>query len=511
MDNVETDSRETVQRGQEHSDAYDRIIKYTGLFGGVQGIVTLVTVVRTKLVSMILGPTGFGINESFNRTLNLVKSTTDLGVPFSAVKSVSECRESTVHGELEESILITRTWALLTGVAGMLLCLLLAPLFSYWALDGDRGYTLSFMLLSPMAAFSAISGGETAIMKGTGMLRQLANSQLITVVTTFCISVPLLWKMGLIGIAPSLVLVSFASMVVTCAFSLRTFPYRVTPFSGATLRKGFGMIRLGVFFTITSFFGAGAFSIIANYLMKYGNAEVTGIYSAGYLLVSYLGMFVFSAMESDYFPRLSAVNQDRDKVNELANRQAEVALLLLAPMITGFIVFLELIVSILLTAKFQEAVPMTRLAVIGLAFKAMTQPLAYVSLAKGDSRTFMLQEIIFDVIFVASVVGLFKLGGITMTGLALALIAVADLVIVYTISHRRYGVKLYGRVLKVFMVQLPLIIATWVVSFFATGVLFWVAGVTLLVISTAVSFHYLRKHTSFIRSISDRFSKKTHR
>ena len=91
------------------------------------------------------------------------------------------------------------------------------------------------------------------------------------------------------------------------------------------------MIKLGVFFTITSFFGSGAFSIIANYLMKHGNAEVTGIYSAGYLLISYLGMFVFSAMESDYFPRLSAVNKDRSKINELVNRQAEVALLLSIP------------------------------------------------------------------------------------------------------------------------------------------------------------------------------------
>ena len=75
---------------EKTSDSYDRIVKNTGLLGGVQGIVVVVNIVRTKLVSMLLGPTGFGITESFNRTLNLVKSTTDLGVPFSAVKTVSE-------------------------------------------------------------------------------------------------------------------------------------------------------------------------------------------------------------------------------------------------------------------------------------------------------------------------------------------------------------------------------------------------------------------------------------
>lgn len=493
---------------KETSDSYDRIIKYTGLFGGVQGIVVLINIVRTKLVSMLLGPTGFGITESFNRTLNLVKSTTDLGIPFSAVKTVSECKSSQVPGALEESLLVTRSWAFLTAATGMLLCLLLAPLFSYWAFEGDWGYTLSFLMLSPMAAFSAINGGEMAIMKGAGMLRKLAKSQLIIVAATLCISIPLFWKFGLQGIAPSLVLVSFASMAVTCRYTFSEYPYRIRPFSRDILTKGFSMIKLGVFFTITSFFGAGAFSIIANYLMKHGSAEVTGIYSAGYLLISYLGMFVFSAMESDYFPRLSAVNQDREQVNKLVNNQAEVAILLMAPMIVGFIVFLELIVHLLLTTRFFEAVPMARLAVIGLAFKAMTQPLAYVSLAKGDSKTFMLQDVLYDVIFVASVVGMFKYGGITMTGTALSVAAVADMVIVYFITHSRYGITYSKRAIKVFLLQLPLIAATWAASTYMVGVWQWVTGVLLLVVSSLHSFYHLRKHTSFIRSISSRVGKK---
>ena len=493
---------------EKTTDSYDRIIKYTGLLGGVQGIVVLVNIVRTKLVSMLLGPTGFGITESFNRTLNLVKSTTDLGVPFSAVKTVSECKSSGADESLRESVLITRTWAFLTAVAGMLLCVLLAPLFSYWAFDGDRSYTLSFLMLSPMAAFSAINGGETAIMKGSGMLRELAKSQLITVVATLCISIPLFWKFGLVGIAPSLVLVTFASMVVTCMYTFRAYPYRIRLFSGKTLRKGFGMIKLGVFFTITSFFGAGAFSIIANYLMKYGNAEITGIYSAGYLLISYLGMFVFSAMESDYFPRLSAVNQDRQKVNDLVNSQAEVAILLMAPMVVGFIVFLGLIVNLLLTTRFLEAVPMARLAVIGLAFKAMTTPLSYVSLAKGDSKTFMLQEVLYDIVFVAAVVGFFEWGGITMTGAALTVAAVADMLIVYSITHVRYGITYSKRALSVFLAQLPLIIATWVALFWLDGVWQWTVSLALLAVSMLHSYYYLNKHTSFIRSISDKVRNK---
>jgi len=505
---VAREKTERVRGASNQSDTYDRIIKYTGLFGGVQGIVALITVVKTKLVSLFLGPTGFGINESFNRTLNLVKSMTDLGVPFSAVKNISECRGRDDTDLLQESILVTRTWSFITAVAGMFVCIILSQLFSYWAFEGDKGYTLSFLLLSPLVAFSAINGGETAIMKGTGMLMQLAKSQLITVALTLCISVPLLWKYRLLGIVPSLVMVSFASMVVTCFYSFRAFKYRIRPFSVATLSKGFGMIRLGMFFTATSFFGAGAFSIIANYLMKYGNAEITGIYSAGYLLISYLGLFVFSAMESDYFPRLSAVNSDKEKINSLVNSQAEVAILLMAPLIVGFIVFLAVIVSLLLTSRFSDAVPMARIAAVGLAFKAMTQPLSYVSLAKGDSRTFMLQEVLYDVVFVLTVLLFFHFWGITMTGTALTVAAMFDMAMVCLITRVRYGVTLSHRAMTVFSVQLPVIAVSWITSSFLDGVWRLVAGIILLFISSAYSFHFLKKHTSFIRFISEKIRNK---
>ena len=43
---------------EEKDDRYSNILKYTGIFGGVQGINILVGVVRTKLVTWLLGPEG---------------------------------------------------------------------------------------------------------------------------------------------------------------------------------------------------------------------------------------------------------------------------------------------------------------------------------------------------------------------------------------------------------------------------------------------------------------------
>ena len=65
-----------------------------------------------------------------------------------------------------------------------------------------------------------------------------------------------------------------------------------------------------------------------------------GLYNAGYMItLTYAGM-VFSAMESDYFPRLSGVNQDIKATNETVNKQMEVSLLLLSPMLAALIMSL---------------------------------------------------------------------------------------------------------------------------------------------------------------------------
>ena len=59
---------------------YSNILKATSLFGSVQGLNILINIVRTKLVAMLLGPAGVGLNSIYNETRELVHSTTNLGL-----------------------------------------------------------------------------------------------------------------------------------------------------------------------------------------------------------------------------------------------------------------------------------------------------------------------------------------------------------------------------------------------------------------------------------------------
>ena len=79
-----------VMEKEENDDTYFHILKYTSLFGGVQGLNILVGLVRNKLVAMILGPDGMGIVSLFNSTIRFISDSTGLGIPTSAVKNLSQ-------------------------------------------------------------------------------------------------------------------------------------------------------------------------------------------------------------------------------------------------------------------------------------------------------------------------------------------------------------------------------------------------------------------------------------
>ena len=50
------------------NNSYRHILRYTSVFGGVQGLNILVSLVRNKFVALILGPSGMGLVSLFNTT-----------------------------------------------------------------------------------------------------------------------------------------------------------------------------------------------------------------------------------------------------------------------------------------------------------------------------------------------------------------------------------------------------------------------------------------------------------
>ena len=483
--------------GTSEHGIFNRILKYAGVFGSVQGVSMIVTLVLNKIKSVWLGPACYGFTESFNRNTDVVKNLTNLGIQTVAVPEISRVSESDDSNKLFDQILITRSWVLLTAIAGMAVCFILAPFLSRWAFAGDAGYTASFMLLSLSVAAAAVTGGELAVLRGAKLMRQVALSQLFASIVSLCVSVPLYWFLKLDGIVPALVLSALGTMAVTCFYSFRFYPYRALPFSGQVLGKGLGMIGFGVFFTVASFLGAWAWSIIARYLMDKGGEELTGIYSAGYMLVVYFTTLLLTVNDSEYFPRLSAVAMDKEKLRSTVNNQVQAMLMLSAPLIICFIIVMPLVVYVVLEyGKFHDSIALAQLAVVGVFFKSVSQPVACIVLAKSDQITYLIQEAICYILLVICVICGFRMYGVMGVGMALAFWEFLYLGLVLTISRIRYDYRLSGKVVISFLIQAVIVVAVSLLSLCESKASF-AAGFVLLAISAVYTLVFFRKHTSF--------------
>ena len=119
-----------------------------------------------------------------------------------------------------------------------------------------------------------------------------------------------------------------------------------------TLKDGAGMLKLGLALCFSSILVSLSSYVLRSFISNIGGTSEVGLYVAGFAIVNtYVGM-IFTAISTDYYPRLAAVNTDNHKCRQMVNEQGEIATLIMAPLLLICIVFMPLVVYILYSDKF---------------------------------------------------------------------------------------------------------------------------------------------------------------
>ena len=475
---------------KENDELYSHVLKFTGLFGGVQGLNVLIGLVRNKFVALLLGPGGMGLVSLFNTTVQLISQATHLGISFSAVRHISEYYDAENTEKVAHYVKVVRGWCLLTALVGMLVCIVLGPFLSSATFSwGD--HTLHFVLLAPAIGMIAITGGETAILKGQRKLGALALVQIVAALASLVISIPIYYFFWQAGIVPVIVLMAFVTMCATLWFSLRLFPLQFGGTYGI-LGEGMEMVRLGVAYTLAAVIGTASEMLIRSYLNVVGDLDVLGLYNAGYMLtITYAGM-VFSAMETDYYPRLSAVQHDIRATNETVNRQMEVSLLLVSPMLAALIIALPVVVPLLFSQEFLPVVGMAQVAALAMYMKVLTLPVAYITLARGYSLSYLFLETSYFVAFVILIFFGYRYWGLFGTGVAITLAHVFEFLLVNAYAYKKYGYRSSATVYGYAIVQGALGLLAYILTLVADGYLYWAVGALIVMLSGLLSLKALR-------------------
>ena len=142
-------------------------------------------------------------------------------------------------------------------------------------------------------------------------------------------------------------ILSSVAMLITSWWYARRVPISaITMLWRESSQEARGLIVLGM-----SFMGAGlvasatGYAIQALLIRQFGLAE-SGIYQAAYSLSGALVGFVLNAMAADYYPRLTAVANDNDKVHRMINEQTQISILLALPGLAAMMIFAPMIIKI---------------------------------------------------------------------------------------------------------------------------------------------------------------------
>jgi len=493
----------TKQVTQEADDSYGHVLKYTGLFGGVQGLNILISLVRNKIVAYLLGPGGMGLVSLFNSTVGFISQATNLGVSFSAVRHVSELFDSGDEQRILHFIKVVRAWELLTALMGMLLCMVAGPLLSNYTFSwGD--HTLHFVFLAPAVGLLAVSGGEMAILKGARQLKSLAVVQIYSVLVSLIISVPIYYFFGQAGIVPVIVLMALFTTVFTVRRSLQLYPLQLSGSQGV-LGEGMEMVRLGVAFVLAAVLGSGADMLVRSYLNVQGDLDVVGLYNVGFTLTMIYGGLIFTAQDSDYFPRLSGVSHDVAMANQTVNRQIEVTVLLIGPMLVAMLFAAPVLIPLLFTREFLPVVDMMRFTTLALYFRAVKLPVCYMPLARGDGRSYLLIEGLYAFYMVALVMVGYSLWGLTGTGMGLLTASMVEFVLINVFTWFRYHYRPTSTVFIYSGIHFAMGLLSFLLVYQFDGWLYWLAGVGMTLLSLAYSVAILRSKSRLWAKLKAKF------
>ena len=467
------------------NNLYRIITKAAALFGGVQVVSILCSVIRTKVIAVLLGSVGIGVIGLYNSAIETITALTGLGIRTSSVREISEADNKGDKGEISRIVTVVRRWSWFVGLLGAVVLISLAPLLSQWTF-GDNEHIWGFVLLSCTLLFNALMSGEQAILQGTKQLKRLARSSVYGSIAALVASLPLYYFMGVDGIVPSLILYAAATLIVTLLYRDREIePAAIT--AKETAQQGREMVTLGVFMTVSSFITTLFSYIFAAYLNARSGEATVGYYQAGFTLMNkYVGL-LFTAMAMEYYPRLSGVANDNNTLSQYVGRQVEAMQLMLAPFIALFIVLHPLMVSILYTTDFHVINDYLLLAIQGISFKAISWSIGFVLLAKGSGKLYFITELLSDTItLLLNIVG-YHYWGLAGVGASYTVGFILYLIIIYMVCRRHYNIE-PGSKAWIMTAITTLVAITTCISYVHVRWLAWVIAVVTCVVSALLLY-----------------------
>lgn len=486
--------------------SYRQIMKATSIFGGVQVFQIIIQIIRSKFIAVLLGPVGMGIAGLLTTTTNFISVLADFGLGTSAVKDIAAANATGNDGRISTVVIVLRRLVWITGILGTLVTLILSPWLSRLTF-GNYNYTSAFIWISCTLLFTQLTSGQLVLLQGMRKIQYLAKANLYGSLIGLVITIPLYYILGIDGIVPGIIIASIISLCLSWYFvkKIKITPVKVSRVR--TIAEGKGMLTMGFTISLSVLLAVGASYVVRIFISRTGNLADVGLYSAGFSIVTIYVSMIFNAMGTDFYPRLSAVSHDNTLCNQTINQQAEVAILILAPILIIFLVFIHLVVILLYSKKFVPINTMVLWAALGMFFKVIIWLMGFLFIVKGNIKIYFWNEFASTIYtLILNLIG-YHLLGLTGMGISFFVSYLIAMIQAYVISNIKFSFSFENSTIRIFVYQFGLAIVVFFAVQLLTRSYSYFVGVPLIALSLFLSFKELDKRLA-IKSLLIKFKNR---
>jgi len=412
-----------------------KILKKTAIIGGSSIINIITGMIKNKLLSIIVGPSGvgtIGLLMNLQATFTVIAS---MGMGQSVIKEISSALNRNDNNELKfifKSLIFT---SLITSTIISLLFFFFKDQISLTILNNKlKSGTIGLIAIGIIAA--TISGAQIAFLTGLNKINYLAKINIYKSIVGLFIaifSIILIPQKAIIIIVISLPLID----ILTSISFIRKIKLPSTNFnllqSLVFCKK---LLQTGFPFMAATLLTSSTQMLVRVLITINLGIEATGYFQASWSISMLYLMFILNSMATDYYPRLTSIIEDSEKCVKLINQQTQIALMLSGPIIALMIIFSPFVIKSLYSENFTNSIAILRWQLLGDFFKVAVWPLGFVLAAKGKSMLFFYTELFWVIIYISTLWLGLPIFGINASGQAFLVAYIFYFILIWIIVYR---------------------------------------------------------------------------
>ena len=409
------------------------------VIGSTQSINILISILRVKILAILLGPAGIGLLGIFTNLQQTVIMFAGLGLGTSGVRQIAATRGD---GNELARVRVVLLWAnILQGLLALVLVWCFREQLAVWLMN-DKTRADQIGLVGIGVLLSLIAASQTALLQGLRRIRDLGLVTVLGAVAGTAAGLAAVWLQGLDGLIWFILVQPLAAIMVALYFTHSIPRVQTTRFSTRDIwRIWRPMAALGGIFMLGGLATTATILLVRGKIVQDLGLGVAGQFSASWsITIQYVG-FLLGAMAADYYPRLTEVINDREQSITLINDQAQIGLALGGPVLLLLIGLAPWVISLLYSAEFAPAAELLEWQSVGNIFKLASWPLGFVFIASARSWVFLGTELFWNGIFIATIWLGISTFGLLISGIGFLLAYIIYFALLNLIAYRIFAFR----------------------------------------------------------------------